>query len=312
MDTEQITLFGVPIDLGAENLGVSIGPDAFRHQMIVEKLASVGFEVNDAGNIKVRDHHELTVGDPRLRYLEEVVRVNEEVATKVEAAIKANHRTIVLGGDSSICLGAVSGASVALNGELGLIYFDAHGDMNTDKTTLTGNIHGMQVAALMGFGNPALSQLHGQDIKVRKENLLHIGASNFDKAELEFIEREHIHMFTLFDLLSQGLAAAFAKIDALAARVPNLWVSVDLDVIDRLYAPGAGMPNNKGLSYREIAVLAEYIGQKANVVGLDIVEYSPLQDEQRKTAELGIELITTFLGHNYSWYTGYLEEHRIG
>jgi len=312
MEPQQITLFGVPIDLGAENLGVSIGPDAFRHQMIVEKLSSVGFQVNDAGNIKVRDHSEINVGNPRLRYLEEVVRVNEEVAAKTEAAVKDGQLALVLGGDTSICLGAVSGASIALNGELGLIYFDAHGDLNTDETTLTGNIHGMQVAALMGIGNEALTKLHGDKVKIQKDNMLHVGGSNFDKAEMDLIEREHIHMFTLFDLLSQGLQAAFAKVDALVERVPNLWVSLDLDVLDRLYAPGAGMPNNKGLSYREISVLAEYIGKKGNVRGLDLVEYSPLQDEQRKTAELGIELITTFLGKNYSWYTGYLEEHRIG
>lgn len=312
MSPAQVTLFGVPLDLGAENLGVSIGPDAFRHQLIVEKLASVGFEVTDAGNIDVRDHTELAVGDPRLRYLEEIVRVNEKVAAKTAEILRAGSRALVLGGDTSICLGAVSGASVALNGQLGLIYFDAHGDMNTDQTTLTGNIHGMQVAALMGMGHDKLTQLYGDSVKIQKENLLHVGASNFDPAELQLIERENIHMFTLFDLLSQGLQAAFAKIDALATSMPNLWVSLDLDVLDRLYAPGAGMPNNKGLNYREISVLAEYIGKHGNVVGLDLVEYSPLQDEQRKTAELGIELITTFLGKNYSWYSGYLEEHRIG
>lgn len=305
-------MFGVPLDLGAKNLGVDIGPDAFRHQMISEKLASVGFEVHDTGNIAVRSHHELKVGSPRLRYLDEIVRVNEEVAAKTEAALRADHKVVVLGGDNSICLGAASGASVALDGQLGLIYFDAHGDLNTDETTLTGNVHGMQVASLLGYGYPKLSHLHGKQVKIDKENLLHVGGSDFDPAELELIEREHIHMFTLFDLLSSGLGAAFAKIDVLAARVPNVWVSLDLDVLDRLYAPGAGMPNNKGLSYREIAVLAQYIGQHSNVVGLDLVEYSPLQDEQRKTAELGIELIATFLGKNYSWYTGYLEQNRIG
>lgn len=312
MSPVQVTLFGVPLDLGAKNLGVDIGPDAFRHQMIAEKLGSVGFEVHDTGNVAVRNHHEIEVGSPRLRYLDEVVRVNQDVASKTEAALHAGQKVVVLGGDHSICLGAVSGASAALDGQLGLVYFDAHGDLNTDETTLTGNIHGMLLASLMGMGHPGLAHLYGERVKIDKENLLHIGGSDFDPPELELISREHIHMFTLFDLLSNGLTAAFAKIDALAARVPNLWVSLDLDVIDRLYAPGAGMPNNKGLSYREIATLAQYIGQHGNVVGLDLVEYSPLQDEQRKTAELGIELITTFLGKNYSWYTGYLEQNRIG
>jgi len=300
------------LDLGAKNLGVSIGPDAFRHQKIAEKLGSVGFQVHDSGNIKVRDHTEIEVGSPRLRYLDEIVRVNREVAERTEAALRDGNRVVVLGGDHSISLGAASGASVALAGNLGLVYFSAHGDLNTDQTTLTGNIHGMQLAALLGLGHQDLVQLHNPQTKLDKANVLHIGGSNFDPLELDLIEREHIHMFTLFDLLSNGLAAAFAKLDAIMAQVPNVWVSLDVDVIDRLYAPGAGMPNNKGLTYREISALAEYVGKHSNVVGLDLVEYSPLQDEQRKTAELGIELITTFLGKNYSWYSGYLEENRIG
>lgn len=136
-------------------------------------------------------------------------------------------------------LGAFSGASIALKGNLGLIYFDAHGDLNTDKTTLTGNIHGIQ------------------------------------------------------------------------QPLDKIWVSLDLDAIDSMYAPGVGMPNSGGLLYREIAILAEYIGQHCNVVGVDVVEYSPLRDIEQKTAELGIELITKFFGSNYSWYTNYLKKNKL-
>jgi arginase len=217
----------------------------------------------------------------------------------------------VLGGDHSVCLGAVSGASVALSGELGLIYLDAHGDMNTDETTLTGNIHGMHLASLMGFGAQSLQQVHGSTTKINKENLLHIGGSDFDQAELDLIKHENLQTFTLFDLLSQSLAPVLKMIDNLAARVPNVWISLDLDSIDRIYAPGAGMPNAKGLTYREIATIAAYIGEKCNVVGIDVVEYNPLQDEDHKTAELGIELIATFFGRKYSWYTNYLKRNKL-
>lgn len=311
-DSFGATLIGVPLDLGAENLGVDIGPEAFRYQHIIKKLDSVGLKVADAGNIGVRPREQLEKGSPRLHYLEEIVRVNEELATLTNKLILAGQKVIALGGDHSINLGVVSGASVALGGHIGMIYLDAHGDMNTDETTLSGNIHGMHLAALMGFGAPELVHIHGEQIKLPKENLLHIGGSDWDQAELDLISRENLQTFTLFDLLSQNLAPLLKMIDALAARVPNVWISLDLDVIDRIYAPGAGMPNAKGLTYREIAVIAEYIGKHCNVVGVDIVEYNPLQDEQNKTAELGIELIAKLFAKNYSWYSGYMERNQVG
>jgi arginase len=307
----QVTLLGIPIDLGAENLGVDIGPQAFRYQDIIRKLESAGLTVADAGNIEVKAREELAIGNPRLHYLEEIVRVNEEVAKITHDLVTSGSKVVALGGDHSLNLGAVSGASAALGGQIGMIYLDAHGDMNTDETTLSGNIHGMHLASLMGFGATELTQVHNDQIKLPKENLLHIGGSDWDQAELDLIEREHLQTFTLFDLLSQNLAPLLKMIDDLAARVPNIWISLDLDVIDRIYAPGAGMPNAKGLTYREIATIAEYIGQHCNVVGIDVVEYNPLQDEENKTAELGIELIAKFLGKNYSWYTGYMARNQV-
>ena len=308
----SLTLIGVPLDLGAHNLGVEVGPEAFRYQQIAEKLTGVGFAVDDEGNIDCRDRKELDPGNPRMHYLEEILRVNNKLAQKVEASVKSSDKTVVIGGDHSINLGAVSGASAALNGNLGLIYLDAHGDMNTDETTLTGNIHGMHLASLLGFGAPELRDLHNPGAKIAKQNLLHIGGSDFDEAELELIKNEELPAFTLFDLLSENLAPLLQMIDDLASRVDNIWVSLDLDVIDRIYAPGAGMPNAKGLTYREIATIAEYIGDKCNVIGIDVVEYNPLQDEDRKTAELGIELVAKFFGKEYSWYTGYLNRNQIG
>lgn len=309
--SNDLTLLGVPLDLGAENLGVDIGPQAFRHQQIISKLEHVGFAIDDAGDVECRDRKELDPGNPRMHYLDEILRVNQDVARLSEAAIRKGRRVVAIGGDHSINLGAVSGASVALDGNLGLIYLDAHGDMNTDETTLSGNVHGMHLASLLGYGAPALKNLYGESTKISKENLLHIGGSDFDPAELDLVARENLPTFSLFDLLNQNLAPLIKMIDDLAARMPNIWVSLDLDVIDRIYAPGAGMPNAKGLTYREIATIAEYIGSHCNVVGIDVVEYNPLQDEQHKTAELGIELIAKFLGKNYSWYTNYMDKNRV-
>ena len=197
------------------------------------------------------------------------------------------------------------------NLDLGVFWCDAHTDMNTPDSSPSGNIHGMHLAALMGFGPDELVNVYGQGPALQKSRLLHIGGSDLDPAEVELIERENLDTFTLLDLLSFGLAPLFRKIDELARQVPNIWVSLDLDVIDQIYAPGAGMPTRGGLTYREIAAIATYVGQKCNVVGIDIVEYNPLQDEDRKTAELGIELIAKFLGTNYSWYTNYMERNKV-
>ncbi len=311
MSITQATLIGVPLDLGAENLGVDIGPNAFRYQHLIQKLATADLEVHDAGNIAIEERKNLQPGNPRLKYAAEIVRVNEELAAKTEQAIRGDNKAIVLGGDHSLTLGTVSGASAAVDGQIGVIYFDAHGDMNTDETTMSGNIHGMHLASLMGFGAPELANAYKPGIKLPKENLLHIGASDLDQGEIDLIERENLRIFSLFDLLTSNLAPLLKMIDNLAARVPHIWISLDLDSIDRIYAPGAGMPNPKGLSYREIATIAEYIGKKCNVVGVDVVEYNPLQDEHNKTAELGIELIAKFLGKEYSWYTGYMSRNQV-
>ncbi|MBW4061215.1 arginase [Candidatus Saccharibacteria bacterium] len=306
-----ITLIGVPLDLGAKNLGVNIGPEAFRHQNIVTKLRKSGLSLSDSGNIAVGDRTELDPGLPNLRYLDEIVRVNTKLAAQTEAAITSGHKVVVIGGDHSVNLGAMSGASASQNGNIGLIYFDAHGDMNTADTTLSGNIHGMHLASLMGFGAPELAHVHGEQTKLATDQLLHVGGSDWDQAELDLIKRENLHAFTLFDLLTQGLGGLITAIDELNSRVPAIWISLDLDCIDQIYAPGAGMPNAKGMTYREIATVAEYIGHHCNVIGVDVVEYNPLQDQLGKTAELGIELIAKFLGHNYSWYTGYMDQNQL-
>lgn len=306
-----LSIIGVPLDLGAENLGVYIGPGAFKKLGVSKKLKTVGFKVSSFEEIPVRPRDQLNPGSPNLKYLDEIVRVNEDLARQVNDLIDKQNRVIVLGGDHSINLGAFSGASVALNGQIGLIYFDAHGDINTDKTTLTGNIHGMHLASLMGYGANELVNLYKPAIKLDKNNLLHIGGSDFDKAESQLVKDEKLDFFTLFDILTLGFGALIDKIKVLSNRLPNIWVSLDLDCIDRVFAPAAAMPNAKGLSYREIAILTEYIGQHCNVVGLDIVEYNPLNDKANKTAELGIELIAKLMGKDYSWYTNYLARNRL-
>ena len=253
------------------------------------------------------DRWKVAVGDnPKLRYVQEVVRVCNETATATGRIIRDGHKAIVVGGDHTTCLGAVSGAAGAVRGSVGLIYFDAHGDMNTDQTTPSGNIHGMQLASLMGFGARELTTVHADAVKVLPQNVLHIGGCDFDQAEVDLVKDHNIAAFSMQDLMSHGMAPVFDMIDTLATQVDNLWVSLDLDSIDAEYAPGAGMPNKKGLLYREVLALMQYIGQKDTVVGIDVVEYNPLQDINKKTADLATELVAACFGKEYSWYSDYL------
>lgn len=305
-------LLGIPLDLGADSPGVDLGPLAFRYQKIVDKLTRAGSSITDTGNIGCRSRKLLDVGNPRLKFLEEILRVSTESAQRTSILIQRGERAVVLGGDHSICLGVISGASAALEGELGLIYIDAHGDINTAETTPTGNIHGMPLAALMGFGDDRLVNVYRPGRKIAKENMLHIGgADDFDQGELDLIGKENLRFFKMFDMLSNGLKPAFGLIDELCKNVKNIWVSLDLDAVDEIYAPGVGMRNRAGFTYREITTIASYIGQHCNVVGLDVVECNPLTDIDGMTAELGIELIAKLLGRNYSRYSSYVEKNKL-
>lgn len=301
------TLIGIPTNLGANNMGVEMGPNAYRYRNLSDKLQRAGLAITDAGNVRCEDRWKVQSGNnPKLRYLDEIVRISNDTAQLIHTAIDNGNKVIALGGDHTICLGAVSGASVAVNGDIGLIYFDAHGDMNTHQTTPTGNIHGMQLASLMGFGAPELFRVHADTVKVQPANVLHIGGSDWDQSELVLIRDRNIPTYTMQDILIKSFEPLIPMIRDLQNRVKHIWISIDLDSIDAQYAPAAGMPNQRGLAYREIKMLAEYIGQHCNVLGVDVVEYNPLNDVDHKTADLAIELIANFFGKQYSWYTDYL------
>jgi arginase len=313
-DTINSSVLLIPLDLGAKNLGVDIGPEAFVYAGIESKLASAGFKLNDPIRFNPKPRDQVEMGDPKARYMDEIVRICEQVAESTKIELARGQKVIGLGGDHSINLGLFSGASSYCGDSqktIGMIYLDAHGDMNTEVTTLSGNIHGMHVASLMGLGPEPLKNVGGNFTKLKFANLLHIGGSDIDQAESDLMFNAKIPNFSLADVMLHGLAPLTKMIDDLAKRCNCVWVSLDLDSIDKLYAPGAGMPSNAGLSYREVSFICKYIGQICNVIGVDVVEYNPLQDEGRKTAELGIELIAKLLGSDYSWYTGYMEDNKV-
>jgi len=308
---KKVSLIGIPLDLGAENLGVDVAPKVLRDLKILQKLQNVGLDIKDQGNIEINPREKLLIGNKKLKYAEEIIRVSEIAAKKVDEQISSSKKVLAVGGDHSISLGTISGASSALKGDLGVVYLDTHGDINTEEITPSGNIHGMHVSAVLGIGNQRLTSVYGKGAKIKKENIILAGGNDFDLEEEKLIKKEKIKTFTLLDLLASGMGPLFKMINDLNKNVKNIWISLDLDVIDYVYAPGVGIPNTGGLTYREISAIAKFIGKNCNVVGMDLVEYNPLKDIDSKTAELSIELAAKIFGKDYSPYTQYMEKNKL-
>lgn len=304
----KVTVFGVPIDLGKESNGNGSGPDYLREQGLMRMFVDIGFLVEDLGNITCGQRAELEVGNPKTNFLKEIVRVAQEIAKITYQEILAQNKVVVIGGDQSISFGTIAGASAACAGEFGVIWIDAHGDIMTHENTLSGNIHGMPAAAAMGIGHPDLVNIFKPGAKVAKENFLFIGLKDLDQDEVNLIRAENLNAITIMDILQKGFGHITQAIDDLNKRVKNVWVCLDLDVIDKNDAPATLMGTNGGLNYREITNLAKYIGRKCHVVGMDVAELAPEMDIQNKSAKLALELISYFLGADYSWYAQYMKK----
>ncbi len=304
----EITIVGIPLDLGKDGTGTSAAPSYLRDNGLLEMLDSIGLRWQDLNDIFCTPKDRANRGDPRAKYLEEIIRVAEEVARLVSKEIAAGKKVLALGGDHAISLGTISGAAVGSAGDLGVIWIDAHGDMMTHENTISGNVHGMPSSAVLGWGHPALVNILKPGSKIKKENIVYIGLKDLDQAEVDLIRRENLSAVTIMDLMRYGFTAVTDAVDALNKRVKNVWVSFDVDSVDREDSPATLMATRGGLSYREIVNIARYIGKRCSVVGLDVVEMVPERDIDHKTAQLTIELIAYFFGSEYNWYTQYMKQ----
>ena len=294
----QIDLIGVPLDLGASRRGVDMGPYAVRAAGLGGALLALGHHVHDHGNLAVADRGTFPPDARGADFIPTIAAVCDELSRRVESSVAQRHFPVVLGGDHSLAAGSVAGAARAMRArgeKLGLVWIDAHGDINTPETSPSGNVHGMPVAHLLGHGDPRLQFTDGA--AVRPEHTFLIGIRDLDPGERMHLRAYGVHVFTMHDVDRRGLSDVMEEAIALATIGANgLWVSYDVDVQDPVHAPGVGTPVAGGLSWREGHLVMEMIADSGLLVGLDLVEVNPILDVSNRTAELAVGLVSSALG----------------
>lgn len=296
----NIGVIGVPIDLGAGRRGVDMGPSAIRIADLERHLEDLGHKVTDYGDLDVMIPETQKVGTGKLRYKKPILAACRDLMKAVEKCLDEGRMPLVLGGDHSIAIGSVAGSTnwFARRGErLGLIWFDAHGDANTPKTTPSGNIHGMSLAVSLGVGDADLVRLGNRAPKVLPRNTVLIGIRDIDKDEREFLKKSGVNCYTMRDLDERGMRDVLDEGIRLASDgTAGIHLSFDLDVVDPEDAPGTGTPVWGGISYREAHLAMEMFADRANIVSMDLVEVNPVLDNQNLTGLLASELAQSALG----------------
>jgi arginase len=297
---KSATIIGVLMDLGADRRGVDMGPSAIRVAGLNERLAGLGYETTDAGNISVRNPEMMQITDRKLKYLSEITVACRTLAEEVEAILARGAVPIVLGGDHSIAIGSVSGLSTfhhKRDQRVGVIWFDAHGDMNTPETSPSGNIHGMPFAAILGHGAPELTQIGGFAPKVYPEDCVLIGARSVDPEEAVALKSSGVRVITMRELDERGMSAVMDEAMWLASRrTVGFHVTMDMDFVDPDFAPGVGTPVPGGPTYRESHLAMEKVADSGKMLSFELTEVNPVLDIANRTAELGVQLILSAFG----------------
>ena len=300
VSAQAVHIIGVSLDLGGNRRGVDMGPSAFRIAGLAERLTSLGFTVVDEGDVVAPIPEVKSFGDPRKKYIREIARVCEKLYKTSLSALEKSGFPLVLGGDHSLAAGSVAAtAEFARRSDkaLGLIWVDAHGDMNTPASSGSGNVHGMPLASLLGSEPAELSRIGGWTPKIAAAQTVLIGIRNLDAREKEIVRAAGVHVFTMKDIDRSGIASVVEQAVALAGNgTDGIHVSFDLDVCDPAIAPGVGTPVKGGLDYREAHMVMEMIADSGRMRALDLVEVNPILDDRNATAVLGAELAMSALG----------------
>lgn len=297
---KPIHVIGVPMDLGAGRRGVDMGPSAIRIAGLNQRLEELGHRVIEEGDLEIRIPEQLRIGNPRARYLAEIVAANKLLAGKVQRVLGRGHFPLVLGGDHSIAVGTVSGVAAharARGKRVGVIWVDAHSDINTPSTSPSGNVHGMPLAALLGLGPAALGTIGGRFRKVDPESVALVGIRSVDTGEREHLRRLGVHTYTMADIDRYGIHVVMEKaIENVTRDADFVHVSFDLDSVDPGIAPGVGTPVKGGLDYREAHLVMESLSDAGIVTSLEIVEVNPILDDRNRSAEFAVELVQSAFG----------------
>jgi len=298
---KSVHLIGVPLDLGGGRRGVDMGPSAFRIAGLGERIAALGFALTDKGDLPAPIPETQELRDERKKYIRDIAKVCQKVYQTSLSSLDEGAMPIVLGGDHSLGAGSVAAAAewARRTRELpiGLLWIDAHGDMNTPTTSLSGNVHGMPLAALLGPEPAELSKIGTFSPKVLPANTVLVGIRNLDEREKVAVRDSHVHVFTMKDIDRQGIASIVEQAVNLAGNgTAGVHVSFDMDVCDPLIAPGVGTPVKGGLDYREAHMVMEIVADSGLLMALDLVEVNPTLDVRNMTAQLGTELALSALG----------------
>jgi arginase len=297
---QKVRIIGVPMDLGQSRRGVDMGPSALRGAGLQARIKQLGDQVEDIGNLEVKQPEEMQIGEKRAKYLQEIAETCKDLATNVEKSLGEGFLPLVLGGDHSIAAGVAAGVSAFFRKDkkqIGYLWLDAHGDMNTPDSSPSGNVHGMPLAVIMGYGAPELVDLLGFKPKAEPGNIVIVGARDLDAQERKIVKKSGIHVFTMRDIDERGMREVMS--DALKYCMDDtagIAVSLDMDFVDPSDAPGVGTPVRGGVTYREAHLAMEMIADSEAMVSLEIVEINPILDEHNRTALLGVELVLSALG----------------
>ncbi|SET96853.1 arginase [Salinibacillus kushneri] len=291
----QISLIGVPMDLGQNRRGVDMGPSAIRYAGVVERLKKLNYAIEDLGDIEIPNPGKRPE-DKGLKNLHEVSEGNIRLTEIVDETVEKGHFPLVLGGDHSIAIGSLAG--IAKHAEsLGVIWYDAHGDLNTGETSPSGNIHGMPLAVSLGLGDEKLTQIGHYAPKIRPENIVIVGARSLDDGEKELIKEKGINVYTMHEVDRLGMTKVMNDtIQYLKDRTDHVHLSLDLDGLDPQDAPGVGTPVVGGLSFRESHLAMEMLAEADIITSAEFVEVNPILDEKNKTASVAVDLMGSLFG----------------
>ncbi|MBI4051183.1 MAG: arginase [Elusimicrobia bacterium] len=293
-----VSVIGVPLDLGASKKGASGGPGAIRRTNLIKDIEKLGYEVQDCGDVEIPTP--ASAGPRKKKHAAAIARVCERLCETVQGCLKKKSIPVVLGGDHSLAMGSISGVAKHFrqkDKKIGLIWMDAHGDMNTPASSPSGNVHGMPLAHVLGMGDQRLANIGGFAGKILSQNTCLVGTRDLDEEEKELVRKSGIRVFSMKEIDRYGMAkVADQAIHQAAEATAGFHVSFDIDVVDPTVAQGVGTPTRGGITYREAHLFMELVADSGWLTSLDITEVNPLEDVHNTTAELASELILSALG----------------